>query len=163
MKLLVLLLTVVSIIALAQLQPLQQQSPVIPPQPNVSKLSVTPQVLVFFSGLPQEKSVLLYNFGNAPLSWSLGASSKFLKISTAEVPNPLPPLTGAFLKVSVVWDLVPQNAGTIEKPGGLIALLEELLGVDIPDRYKHFGVGLMSIVDRSLKFVHFVTVFTVMY
>ncbi|MCX7812566.1 MAG: hypothetical protein N2250_02785 [Pseudothermotoga sp.] len=163
MRLLILLFLAVSIATLAQPQPLQPQNPIVPPQPNVSRLSITPQILVFFSGLPQEKKVLLYNFGNNPLRWSLGASSRFLKVDASDVPNPLPPLQGASLKVTVVWDLVPTEAGTIEKPGALIALLEKLLGVDIPDRYKHFGVGLLSVLDEPMKVLHFVTVFTVMY
>lgn len=130
---------------------------------KVSKLAVVPETLVFFSGLPQDKGVLLYNYGNAPAKWSLGPYSAFLKINTSDVPNPLPPLSGAYLRVSVVWDLVPTDAGTIEKPGTLIALLEKILGIDIPDRYKHFGVGLFSIRDETTPGFHIVTVFTVMH
>lgn len=132
---------------------------------DLSKLVVRPETLVFFSGLSQEKEVLIYNFGNAPVKWSLlvAVASKFLKIDTSNVPNPLPPMSGAFLKVSINWDLVPTEAGTIEKPGTLVALLEKALGIDIPERYKHLGIGMFVIRNENTRFTHFVTVFTVMY
>lgn len=156
MKFLTILLVCLAVLASAQIA--TQQDIV-----RMSKLSVRPETLVFFSGLPQEKSVLLYNFGNAPVKWSLGPASRFLKIDASNVPNPLQPMTGAFIKVSVVWDLVPTEAATVEKPGTLIALLEKLLGVDISERYKHFGVGLFSIRNETTPAFHIVTVFTVMY
>lgn len=126
-------------------------------------LVLVPDSMVFLSGVPQEREVLLYNFGNVPVKWSLGPASKFLKIDASGVPNPLPPTQGAMLKVSVNWELVPDDAGTIQKPGSLIAILEKLLNVDIPDRYKHFGVGLFSVRNETTKGVHIVTVFTVIY
>ncbi|WP_448524294.1 hypothetical protein [Pseudothermotoga sp.] len=157
MRYLTILIVCIAVLVSAQIT--AQQDIII----RMSKLSVTPEMLVFFSGLPQEKTVLLYNFGNTPVKWSLGPASKFLKIDASNVPNPLQPMTGAFIKVSVVWDLVPTEAGTIEKPGTLIALLEKLLNVDIPERYKHFGVGLFSIRNETAPGIHIVTVFTVMY
>ncbi|WP_448521969.1 hypothetical protein [Pseudothermotoga sp.] len=157
MKYLTILIVCIAVLVSAQIT--AQQDIII----RMSKLSVTPEMLVFFSGLPQEKTVLLYNFGNTPVKWSLGPASKFLKIDASNVPNPLQPMTGAFIKVSVVWDLVPAEAGTIEKPGTLIALLEKLLNVDIPERYKHFGVGLFSVRNETTPAFHIVTVFTVMY
>lgn len=115
MKYLTILIVCIAVLVSAQIT--AQQDIII----RMSKLSVTPEMLVFFSGLPQEKTVLLYNFGNTPLKWSLGPASRFLKIDASNVPNPLQPLTGAFIKVSVVWDSVPAEAGTIEKPGHSVA------------------------------------------
>ncbi|HBT39309.1 MAG: hypothetical protein XD58_1073 [Thermotoga sp. 50_1627] len=158
MKFLTVLLVCLGVLASAQIRDWDISS-----ISRMSKLAVRPDMLVFFSGLPQEKSVLIYNFGNAPAKWSLGPASKFLKIDTSQVPNPLPPMMGGTLKVSVVWDLVPTEAATVEKPGTLKALLEKLLGVDIPERYKHFGVGLFSISNQTNPGYHIVTVFTIMY
>jgi hypothetical protein len=74
MKYLTILLMCIAVLVSAQIT--AQQDIII----RMSKLSVTPEMLVFFSGLPQEKTVLLYNFGNTPLKWSLGPASRFLKI-----------------------------------------------------------------------------------
>ncbi|WP_448536140.1 hypothetical protein [Pseudothermotoga sp.] len=157
MKYLTIMMVLLTVLTFAQITTEQQFIA------RMSKLAVKPETIVFFSGLPQEKTVLLYNFGNTPVKWSLGPASRFLKIDASNVPNPLQPMTGAFIKVSVVWDLVPVEAGTIEKPGTLIALLEKLLEVDIPERYKHFGVGLFSVRNETIPGFHIVTIFTVMY
>lgn len=120
-------------------------------------LVIEPQILVFSSKELREKSIFVYNTNlKSDAKWSL-VSSKFIRVSS-DLPNPLPPLSGGYLKVSVNWNQVETDMIRVENPELLHKLLSQILGTELPS--KPIGFGLISIkeeVGRAV-YIHIVKV-----
>ncbi|MFN3282631.1 MAG: hypothetical protein ACK40Q_00150 [Pseudothermotoga sp.] len=120
-------------------------------------LVVEPQILLFSPKDLREKSIFVYNTNlKSDAKWSL-VSSKFIRVSS-DLPNPLPPLSGGHLRVSVNWSQVETDIIRVENPELLHKLLSQILGSELPS--KPIGFGLISIreeVGRTV-YIHIVKV-----
>ncbi|MEJ5230526.1 hypothetical protein ACSFC1_10460 [Pseudothermotoga sp. U03pept] len=124
-------------------------------------LIVAPNALFFVSGDLRIHEVLVYNTNlKTSVSWQIGPSSRFIKIDTSNVPNPLGNLSGGMLKVNVNWQLVEAYAQRIDNPE-LIGIIGKLLHVQLPERPKFFGMGLFTVQEKigNIYYPHVVTVY----
>ncbi len=103
-------------------------------------LVVEPQILVFSPKELREKSIFVYNTNlKSEAKWS-SVSSKFIRVSS-DLPNPIPPLSGGYLKVSVNWNQVETEMIKVENPELLHKLLSQILGTELPSKPIGFGLS----------------------
>ncbi|WP_041081612.1 hypothetical protein [Thermotoga profunda] len=118
---------------------------------------VSPQILIFSTKEIREKSVFVYNTNvRSAASWTV-QSSNFIRVDS-DLPNPLPALSGGYLKVSVNWSQVDANIIRVENPDLLHKLLSQILGTELPS--KPIGFGLISISEKigAAVYVHIIKV-----
>lgn len=139
-----------SIITVAQVQQ-------IPEPVGRPSLVVQPQILVFTNKEVREKSVFVYNTNvRSAANWTV-QSSKFIRVDS-DLPNPLPALTGGYLKVSVNWSQIDADIIRVENPELLHKLLSQILGTELSS--KPIGFGLISITEKigAAVFIHIIKV-----
>lgn len=132
----------------------QQQIPEPVGRPS---LVVQPQILVFAKNEIREKSVAVYNTNTrSDVKWSV-TGSRFIRVDSS-LPNPLPPLSGGTLRVSVNWSQIDADIIRVENPDLLHKLLSQILGAELPSN--PIGFGMLSITEKigSLYYIHIIKV-----
>lgn len=121
------------------------QTQQIPEPVGRPSLVVEPQILFFSSNELREKSIFLYNTNaKSAVKWSV-MGSNFIRVS-GDLPNPLPALSGGYLKISVNWNQVDKEIIKVENPELLHKLLSQILGTELGA--KPLGFGLIGIKEQ---------------
>ncbi|MEJ5230299.1 MAG: hypothetical protein WHT65_09885 [Pseudothermotoga sp.] len=137
---------------------LSQQLLQLPDESKRPSLVVQPQILVFSPNEIREKTILLYNTNTrSAISWTV-SYSRFIKVQS-DLPNPLQPLSGGYLRVSILWNLVDSEIIRIENPDVLHTLISKIFGIDLPS--KPLGFGMIAIGEKNSLSVHTVMVIVV--